>query len=120
MSSYKPYTLQKTESGSMFVMSKDYRGMNFILPFVSQELKEKSFAGFIVFDLLLSNGNNTGRYFQIYFDGRDIKKESIKKLFPAPQEYKTMSNKFLKRHPEVLNNGVLTQTDIRHFTESLK
>lgn len=119
MSNYKPYTLQRAESGSMFVMSKDYRGMNFILPFVSRELQERSFAGFIVFDLLLSNGNNTGRYFQIYFDGCDIRKESIKKLFPAPQEYKILSNKFLKRHPEVLDKGVLTQTDIRHITESL-
>jgi hypothetical protein len=70
MSNYKPYTIQKAGSGNMFVMSKDYRGMNFILPFVSRELEAKSFAGFIIFDLLLSNGNNNGRYFQIYFDGR--------------------------------------------------
>jgi len=119
MSNVKPYTLQKSSTGYMFVMPKDYRGMNYILPFVSKELKEKSYSGMIIFDLLLSNGDNKSRYFQIYFDGQKILKDTIQKLFPAPAEYHSLSNKFLKRNPEVLGKGILTARDIEHIKQLL-
>ena len=45
---------------------------------INNEMKHNSLKeGFVLFDLLLSNGNNFNRFFEAYFDGQEIKKESI-------------------------------------------
>lgn len=103
----------------MFVMPKDYRGLSFVLPFISDELKSKSYSGPVILDLLLSNGNNSRRYFQLFFDGQGIDKASVKTLYPVPSEYLALSNNYLKTHPEVLTRGVLTNWDIDEIKRTL-
>jgi len=103
------------DDGRFFVIPKDYRGIDFILPLVNEELHARRFVGQVVFDLLLSNGNNSRRFFNSFFDGIKIEQKSLVKIFPAPEAYIRITNHFIKAHPNILTKGILRSKDVTQF-----
>lgn len=116
---YKPYSLKRLDNDHFFVIPKDYRGIDFVLPLVNEELQTKKFTGHVIFDLLLSNGNNSRRFFNSFFDGRIINHKSLVKMSSVPAAYIKISNQFIKTNPDVLTKGILRSADIDKFKKML-
>ena len=93
--------------------------MEELLPSVNEELKKKKFQGELVFDLLLSNGNNSSRFFQITFNGNTAELSSLKKLKNPDDSILEKVNAYLKKHMDILSNGVLSSAEISHLKEVL-
>ena len=119
MPTYKPYSIRKIGNNIFFVIPKDYRGIDFVLPMVNEELQSKKFTGHVVFDLLLSNGNNSRRFFDAFFDGFTIIQSTLVKMSPAPEDYHRITNQFIKSHPDILSQGILRSSDIQKFRSML-
>jgi hypothetical protein len=108
----RPYSIQKINNHEFLVITKDYTRFDELLPALSNDLKKKKVKGDIVFDLLLSNGNNSTRYFHVYYNGEAFDLRTLKKINNPNifilQKVKT----YLKKNKELLQNSVLTQAEI--------
>ena len=65
----------------------------------------------MLFDLLLSNGDEYNRYVEAYFDGKFFELPSFKGP-TLNQEIERISINFFKKHPEYIDKGVLSSIDI--------
>ena len=78
---------------------------------IEQDLISKGIKGYILFDLLLSNGNEFNRYVEAYFDGESFNLLEFKK--PIITSFvKEVSNDFFKKNIKLLENGILSSIDI--------
>ena len=91
--------------------------VSYINPFeeildISLEIKKTlSDGGFVLFDLLLSNGDSFNRFAEAYFDGREIKKDSINIISLDNVMELRQINLHYKGCSSELNNSVLTPSE---------
>ncbi len=63
----------------------------------------------IVFDLLLSNGNNSNRYGKAIYDGRKFKSGSFEVVnVPKKSELRRFSTQYYQEHMEFMDNSILS------------
>jgi hypothetical protein len=86
---------------------------------IEKDLAKKNFKGLVLFDLLLSNGDEYNRYVEAYFDGKFFELSSFKGP-TLNQEIEHISINFFKKHPEYIDKGVLSSIDIFKMKESFK
>ena len=79
---------------------------------INNDMKRNSSKeGFVLFDLLLSNGNNFNRFFEAYFDGQEIKRESVTIVgCKTIVDLKRINSHYIGRIKE-LNNSVLSPSE---------
>lgn len=73
--------------------------------------KQTNIAGYVLFDLLLSNGENFNRFAEGYFDGYEIKYSSIKVIELDDAKILQDVNSYYKKNRQVLNNGILSPSE---------
>lgn len=114
MEHLKPYTIYK--SGDVYlIIGNDYsRIEEYILP-LSQDLSKKKFKGDVVFDLLLSNGNNSTRFFKASFDGINIIPFSLKKLIDPELKILKKTTQYFYKNKSLLLNSVLSNREVERF-----
>ena len=86
---------------------------------IEKDLAERNFKGYILFDLLLSNGNEYNRFLEGYFDGESFDSASFKcpRLKHGVERDSLL---FFKRNQEYLDKGVLSSIDIFVLKEKFK
>lgn len=79
---------------------------------IANDLVEKSIsAGYVLFDFLLSNGNNFNRFAEVYFNGKSIEKETICTIsFSNKNDISTLNSHYTGRFKE-LNNSILSSKE---------
>jgi len=65
--------------------------------------------GKILFDLLLSHGNNPDRFYEASFDGEKINEESLKAAKSISKTIKRLSMGFYQEQNGFLENSVLSK-----------
>lgn len=90
------------------VYSTNYLRLDEYLEELTIQLKEKTFKGNVMFDLLLSNGMSTNRFVELVFDGQEFDKKSFK-IIKANTEIINNSFDFYNEHTNLLDNGILTK-----------
>ncbi|WP_281513168.1 type II toxin-antitoxin system RnlB family antitoxin [Bacteroides acidifaciens] len=79
---------------------------------ISELFKLKTYSrGFILFDLLLSNGDNFNRFVEAYFDGNEIVASTLKVIKLKDQKFLKDINSYYKTHLKFLNNSVLSPSE---------
>src|SRR4051812_11658229 len=110
----KPYTIRKIER-KILVLGNDYSRLNDFLPELCNDLQEKQFTGEVIFDLLLSNGNNSTRFFTGYFDGKNIPSRTIQKLKEVEPGILTKATSYFCKHKELFPNSILTKNEVERI-----
>lgn len=67
--------------------------------------------GYVLFDLLLSNGENFNRFAEGYFDGYEISFNSLKVIELTDAKEIQGINSFYKKNKNLLNNSVLSPSE---------
>lgn len=75
---------------------------------VESHLRKKNVQGKVVFDLLLSNGTRSNRYFWAFFDGAHFNVADIHKLTPESSVLNEYSAAVMKDHFEDIDSVLLT------------
>ncbi len=73
-------------------------------------LKEKSFKGKVIFDLLLSNGNSFNRYIEMLFDGDNFEIKTTRIINDIDDNIINNSLDFYSSHESYLDNSVLSKS----------
>jgi len=81
---------------------------------IIKKLKEISFKGDVIVDMLLKNGNISTRFLSIFFDGEKFKTNKAK-ILKDKNILLSLEENFYKKHPELLSNSILS----RHFQQEL-
>jgi len=76
---------------------------------IEKELENYGCTGKVFFDLLLSNGNTTDRFYSAIFDGDKFIENSIKKVKYPPLKIQSESLAFYHSKQEYLSNSVLNK-----------
>jgi len=76
---------------------------------IEGELKKYGSSGEVVFDLLLSNGNTSDRFYRAIFNGEHLVESSIKKIKNPSSEIQKESLSFYHHKQEYLLNSVLNK-----------
>lgn len=107
----KYYRIDKIDDSTVFVFSTSYHSPTEQFEAIEKDLAKKGFQGKVLFDLLLTNGNSSQRFFETYFENSMLNKASFKNIFEQAEKLKTISNKFYTKHfdlieqSEVLSNA---------------
>ncbi len=108
----KLYRLKKVNLSSfvgyiVFSISeiKPYEELNQL----EHELSNKKFEGNVIFDLLLSNGNNSNRFMEALFDGKKLKRSSFN-IINVDKKIKRKSVNFYKLHLHLIENSILSSS----------
>ena len=63
----------------------------------------------VIFDLLLSNGNNSNRYGKAIYDGKKFKHGSFEVIsIPKDDKLREFSMQYYKEHANYVNNSILS------------
>ena len=63
----------------------------------------------VIFDLLLSNGNNSNRYGKAIYDRKKFKHGSFESIsIPKEDELRKFSMQYYKEHTDYVNNSILS------------
>ena len=119
MKDYKPYTIKKVNTDNYLVISNDYTRIDELLPELSNDLKKRNIKGEILFDLLLSNGNNSSRFFKIHFNGAIFDLPTLRKTSIPDESILLKINSYLKKNKELLKNSVLSNAEIQRLLATL-
>jgi len=76
---------------------------------VEKELTDSNVTGMVVFDLLVSHGNNRNRFFSGYFDGKSFIDRDFKSESNLYSVFSEMSAPILKNHVDALNSILLSK-----------
>jgi hypothetical protein len=76
---------------------------------LEKELSKKGYSGRILLDLLLSNGYNEDRFFEIYFDGNKLNLDTLANLTNVSEEVRLFSVDYYSQHFDMIKNSVLTK-----------
>lgn len=109
----KPYSIYKT-GNCYLIIANNYQRIEEYNTLINKELSKKDFKGEIVFDLLLSNGNNSQRFFKAVFDGLKILNTSYKVLNPDHRILRK-TNEYFKKNRSLFENSVLSNREIQRF-----
>lgn len=72
-------------------------------------LMKEEYVGNILLDLLLSNGYDRDRFYEIFFDGKKLNFQTLLNVTKVSEELKQVSGEYYSRNPEILDNSVLTK-----------
>lgn len=105
---------------SFISLSIDYSRPDEYLYAVADELKELSYKGKVIFDLVISNGLSGERFYEAYFNGCEFDSLSFHRRESVPSSILDISNKFYIRNIHVLDNSVLTKAQKFLFKRALE
>lgn len=74
---------------------------------LEHELSQKKIVGTVLFDVLLSQGSKTNRYFIGEFDGKHFKKSKIRSAVDRYAAYALSSAHFLREHFSEIDPALL-------------
>ena len=105
----REYRLKKyNDIGYMIYSISSYNPIDCISK-IEKEFDKKSYKGNVIFDLLLSNGNNFNRYLKAYFDGNRFKPDSYSIISEPKIELKKKSTEFYKKNINFLENSIISK-----------
>ena len=78
----KEYVLKKY-SGGYIIFSRSYISPLSQYKRIEQELRDKNYTGPVIFDLLMTNGDEFNRFIEIYFNGTSLDMISTKIVFAS-------------------------------------
>ena len=105
----KEYQAKKyNDIGYMIFSTSEYNPTDFISNIEKDLLKEK-YKGNVIFDLLLSNGNNYNRYLNAKFDGKKFDGNSYTLIDEPKNEIRQKSLDFYKKNISILENSILSK-----------
>jgi hypothetical protein len=119
MTDHKPYYIQKLDDRRILVFGKDYSRIEEHFSLIAKDLRSKKFEGEIIFDLLLSNGNNRSRFCKAFFDGKALVLQTFKKTPSLENAVILKVNSIIRKHKEILSQGVLNQSDLDVLMNSI-
>ncbi|GIO06267.1 hypothetical protein J31TS6_22950 [Brevibacillus reuszeri] len=104
----KTYEIEKLNDPnySYLILSTSYISPIDALDCIENSLRT-NYAGKVIFDLLLTNGNVKNRFIEAFFDGIKFDSNSFKIFDKAGIDIKNVSSKFYMTHKEYLSNSVL-------------
>ena len=76
---------------------------------IEEDLKKRGVKGKVLFDLLLSHGNNPDRFYEASFDGEKINEDSFKVAKSISKTIKRLSRSFYREQYRFLENSVLSK-----------
>lgn len=118
MNNYKPYQLININDHSVLVIGVDYSRFEDFAKDVKSELKQIEFCGLVIIDMLLSNGNNSNRFFQLDFNDFEYDTKTLVCIDANP-DILNFSSKFFHDHIDLLENGILSQNEIMKIKADL-
>lgn len=65
-----------------------------VLSAIEEILKERGESYFVLFDLLLSNGETSNRYISAFFDGKKFQHDTFKLIKRLPKEFKNIASQY--------------------------
>lgn len=77
---------------------------------IIKKLKEISFEGDVMVDMLLRNGNISTRFLSIFFDGEKFKSNKAKVL-KDKNILLALEDNFYKKHPNLVENSILSREE---------
>lgn len=102
----------KCDKYSAVIYSASYKSPFESIADITKEIRiNLSDAGFILFDLLLSNGDGFNRFAEAYFDGYEIKRETICVINLNDANQLKYFNSHYKGRTVELNNSVLAPSE---------
>jgi hypothetical protein len=107
----KSFDLRRVECGYL-VLSTDYARLEEYVSQLTIELNRLHFEGKLVFDFLLSNGDNSSRFFEAYFNTNGLVKDSIVRLKSVNSEITETSHAYYVQHSTIIKHGVLTSRQV--------
>lgn len=90
----KYYRLNKIDDNQTIVYSISFHSPTEQIKSIEKELINKDFKGKVIFDFLLTNGDTKQRYFETFFDGKEINLNNFKNIFEKSNELKKISLEF--------------------------
>ena len=109
----KPYSIYKT-GDYYLIIANNYQRLEEYSTLLNGELSKKELKGEIVFDLLLSNGDNSQRFFKAIFDGYKILMTSYTSLSPDQKILKKTAQYF-RKNKSLFDNSVLSSREIKRI-----
>jgi len=119
----KNYLIKKVEKEKIGYDYKVY-AINFESPLeqlssIEKDLAKKGYKGVVLFDLLLSNGNEYNRFVEAYFNGEHFDIKSFRlPILNANVEKDSL--RFFKDNKEYLDKGVLSPVEIFILKEKME
>jgi len=109
---HRTYHIHKEGSGNLLavVYSLSYDSPMNHLPSIELELEQNGTKGDVFFDLLLSNGNTSDRFYQAFFDGKRLVETTIKQVSNPSETIQAKALDFYHQRIKHLNTSVLTKT----------
>ncbi|MDD2781230.1 type II toxin-antitoxin system RnlB family antitoxin [Sulfuricurvum sp.] len=101
----KYYRINKVDDSTVLILSTSYHSPTEQLDAIEKDLSKKGFHGKVLFDLLLTNGNSTQRFFETYFENNTINKSSFKNILEQAEKVRTISNKFYVKHFDLIEHS---------------
>lgn len=108
MGSYS-IVFEESQKYSAFIYSTSYVNPIHYIEEISTDLKtNKSDVGYVLFDLILSNGNGFNRFAEAFFDGNYIIKDTVNVVELSDPEIIEKADAHYKGRTEELENSVLS------------
>lgn len=92
----------------------DYHPMQHLKD-LSAELKSINYRGFVVFDLLVFNGQSDNRFVTLVFNGQSFDRSSFKTLSNIDQRIKKNQDNYFRTHSDLLKKSVLSYSEVKNF-----
>ena len=75
---------------------------------IEKDLEKRGVKGKILFDLLLSHGNNPDRFYEASFNGEKINEDSLKVAKSISKTIKSLSMNFYREQNQCLESSILS------------
>lgn len=111
------YKMEQISNHLVIIFCATYINPISCLPSIERELSERSFSGTVLFDLLLSNGFSSNRFFQVEIKEGKIDRRYIKVVDVASLDGKIIErvNLFYKRNVDLLRNNHILLDEEKEF-----
>lgn len=101
------------------IIGIDYSRFENFAKEVKSDLETRNFNGLIIIDMLLSNGNNKNRFFEISFGESGYDTTTLKSIDASPHIL-SFTTKFFQDNIELLENGILSKNEILKIKSELE
>ncbi|MCU4576141.1 type II toxin-antitoxin system RnlB family antitoxin [Acinetobacter courvalinii] len=86
------------------------------LKVIANELIEKKFRGYVIFDLLIFNGNEINRFVLMNFDGVKFDKNNVSHSAHIDPKLEMNQNAYFIENKILLQNSVLSSFELANFS----